>query len=141
METEFTPVSAAVGGFLIGLGALLLYLFIGRVAGISGIIAGALQQEEGRSWRIAFIIGLLLGPTTVVWFDPSFSFQTPDLSVVVILAGLLVGFGTRLGNGCTSGHGICGVSRWSPRSIAATAIFMVTGILVASLFSFGVRYA
>ena len=141
METEFTPVSAAIGGFLIGLGALLLYLFIGRVAGISGIIAGALQQEEGRSWRIAFIVGLLLGPTTVVWFDPSFSFQTPDLSVVVIIAGLLVGFGTRLGNGCTSGHGICGVSRWSPRSIAATAIFMVTGILVASLFSFGVRYA
>jgi len=141
METTFTPVSAAIGGVLIGLGGLCLYLFLGRIAGISGIVAGAMQQAEGRNWRLAFIIGLLLGPTAVYWLDPSLSFHTPNLSVVVVLAGLLVGLGTRWGSGCTSGHGVCGVSRMSPRSIVATVLFMLVGVLVASLINSGVQYA
>lgn len=138
---NFTPVSAAIGGVLIGLGGLFLYLTLGRIAGISGIVAGALQQQEGRSWRLAFVIGLLLGPTAVVWFQPSFDFNTPVLSIPVLVAGLLVGLGTRWGSGCTSGHGVCGVSRLSPRSVVATVVFMVVGALVASLLSLGVTYA
>lgn len=141
METTFTPVSAAIGGVFIGLGGLLLYFFLGRIAGISGILAGAMQQREGRGWRLAFIIGLLVGPSVVVWFDPSFHFNTPLLSVTVIVAGLLVGLGTRWGSGCTSGHGVCGVSRMSNRSIVATVLYVGVGILVASLINAGVSYA
>jgi uncharacterized membrane protein YedE/YeeE len=129
--TEFTPVSATLGGLLIGSSAALLLLAGGRVAGISGILGGALAGDV-RAWRVAFIVGLPLGAILVWTFygpsPPVVSASPPQL----ILAGLLVGFGTRLGSGCTSGHGICGVSRGSPRSIAATATFMT--VAAATVF-------
>jgi uncharacterized protein len=130
---NFTPVSALLGGALIGLGALILYLFCGRVAGISGIASSAIFTTQGRSWRLAFILGILLGPLLVSSVIPTFSFTTPNFGWQVIVAGLLVGIGTGWGSGCTSGHGICGVSRMSPRSITATLIFMLSGMLIATI--------
>ena len=132
--TSFDPISAALGGLLIGAGALSLMLFSGRIAGISGIFADALDpQRTGRAWRIAFIIGLVAAPLLVAmtgWGVPA-----PDMPgwAVVIAGGLLVGFGTRLGSGCTSGHGVCGIARLSPRSLAATATFMVTAAIVVAV--------
>lgn len=130
---NFTPLSAIIGGALIGSGALLLMAFSGRIAGISGIAAGALFNRDGRSWRLAFIAGLLVAPLLLSWISDSFSYQTPVFSWQLMLAGLLVGLGTAWGNGCTSGHGICGISRLSMRSVIATLIFMLTGMLTASL--------
>jgi len=130
---NFTPLSAIIGGALIGSGALLLMAFSGRIAGISGIAAGALFNRDGRSWRLAFIAGLLVAPLLLSWFSDSFSYQTPVFSWQLMLAGLLVGLGTAWGNGCTSGHGICGISRLSMRSVIATLVFMLTGMLTASL--------
>jgi uncharacterized membrane protein YedE/YeeE len=133
--TNFTPVSAAIGGGLIGLSAVLLMLLTGRIAGISGIVAGCLGFEmNGKGWRVAFIAGLILAPLIAGWVG--YAMPSPPMPAswaVVIAAGLLVGFGTRLGGGCTSGHGICGIARLSGRSIAATAIFMFTAIVVVAL--------
>jgi uncharacterized membrane protein YedE/YeeE len=132
---NFTPVSAAIGGALIGLAAVLLMLLTGRIAGISGIFGGCLSFETGdKGWRIAFIAGLILAPLTgalagVPIPDP----EMPSNWIVIVAAGLLVGFGTRLGGGCTSGHGVCGIARLSPRSIAATAIFMAVAVAVVAL--------
>lgn len=133
--TEFTPISALAGGFLIGLGALVLLLTHGRIAGISGLAQGALfGRGSGRSWRIAFLLALIATGAAVYWLTPArFGFRTGYPLLAVIGAGLLVGFGTALGSGCTSGHGVCGVSRLAPRSLAATALFMLTGILTASV--------
>jgi uncharacterized protein len=129
--TEFTPVSALAGGLLIGASASLLLILNGRIAGISGIVAGLFQRDLREvAWRAAFVVGVVLAPLiygvlfgrlTTVTFDASTS--------VIVVAGLLVGFGTRLGSGCTSGHGVCGLSRASPRSLVATAVFMVTAIV------------
>jgi uncharacterized membrane protein YedE/YeeE len=133
--TEFTPVSAAIGGGLIGLSAVLLMLLTGRIAGISGIFAGSLGFEiNDKGWRVAFIAGLILAPLIAGWVGYAMpSPQMPASWAVVIAAGLLVGFGTRLGGGCTSGHGICGIARLSSRSITATAIFMLAAIVVVAL--------
>jgi len=130
--TEFTPVSALIGGALIGLSAALLVLLNGRVAGISGIFGGCLVVgASDRDWRLAFIAGLLAGPLFGALIGyPLPAPKMPTSWLTIIAAGLLVGFGTRLGGGCTSGHGVCGVSRLSQRSIAATAIFMLTAIIV-----------
>ena len=129
---NFTPLSAAVGGALIGLSAVLLMLLTGRIAGISGIFSGLLNlRGEDKGWRIAFIAGLILAP--IIAGAIRYGMAAPALPanwVIITAAGLLVGFGTRLGNGCTSGHGVCGVARLSPRSIAATALFMASGITV-----------
>ena len=132
---NFTPVSAAIGGTLIGLAATLLMLLTGRVAGISGILAGCLDfGAADKNWRVAFIVGLVMAPLVGGLFGyPIPSPQMPDSWSVIIVAGLLVGFGTRLGGGCTSGHGVCGVARLSLRSIIATAIFMATAIVVVAL--------
>ena len=129
--TEFTPVSALAGGLLIGASASLLLILNGRIAGISEIVAGLFQRDLREvAWRAAFVVGVVLAPLiygvlfgrlTTVTFDASTS--------VIVVAGLLVGFGTRLGSGCTSGHGVCGLSRASPRSLVATAVFMVTAIV------------
>jgi len=112
------------GGMLAGLSALILMLFNGRVAGISGILAGAMQYKT--PWRVLFLLALTLGWATMPAFD-----ALPGWPVV-LLAGLLVGIGTRLGNGCTSGHGICGMGRLSTRSVVATLTFM--GMGVATVF-------
>ncbi len=132
---NFTPVSAAIGGALIGLAAALLMLLTGRIAGISGILGGCLGTAGGdKGWRLAFLGGLVLAPLTVA--VAGYGLTTPQMPAsftVIIAAGLLVGFGTRLGSGCTSGHGVCGIARLSPRSITATAVFMATAILVVAL--------
>ena len=132
---NFTPVSAAIGGALIGLSAALLMLLTGRIAGISGIFGACLGfGMNDKGWRIAFIAGLILAPLIASWAGYSMpSPQMPASWIVIIAAGLLVGFGTRLGGGCTSGHGICGIARLSARSLTATAIFIFTAIAVVAL--------
>ncbi|WP_181563548.1 YeeE/YedE family protein [Ectopseudomonas mendocina] len=126
--TSFTPWSALAGGALIGLAASVFALVNGRVAGISGLLGSLLQrQAEGRGEKAAFLLGLLLAPGLWVMFAalPTIHFETGSLGLIV--AGLLVGIGTRYGSGCTSGHGVCGISRLSPRSLVATLCFMATG--------------
>ena len=132
---NFTPLSAAIGGVLIGLSAVLLMLLTGRIAGISGIFGGLLNwRGEEKGWRIAFIAGLILAPIIAGWIG--YGMAPPRLPanwVIIIAAGLLVGFGTRLGGGCTSGHGICGIGRLSMRSIIATIIFMTTAVITLAI--------
>jgi uncharacterized protein len=128
---NFTPWSALAGGALLGLSAALLMLFSGKIAGISGIISGLLTpQKHESSWRVAFLTGMIISFLIVT----PFGFELPDLSgqsiVVVSIAGLLVGFGTLIGNGCTSGHGIIGLGRFSKRSIFATIAFMGSAFMV-----------
>jgi uncharacterized membrane protein YedE/YeeE len=125
---HFSPWSALSGGALIGLASAMMILGVGRVAGISGIIGGLLPPRSNDAlWRLAFIAGLLSAPFALsLWRAP----LAPSFSTswgVLLLAGALVGFGSRLGSGCTSGHGVCGLSRLSPRSLAATATFMTVG--------------
>ena len=131
METQFTPGLGLIGGALIGAASALLWLSNGRIAGISGVLARALVPvRDDFAWRIAFLSGLPLGAglmASAVGDLHGFAI-TPHLPRLVI-AGLLVGFGTALGNGCTSGHGVCGVARGSRRSIAATGVFLATGML------------
>jgi len=128
----FDPVSAAIGGALIGLAAMLMMMLSGRVAGISGIV-GDLLGGSDIAWRIAFIAGLIAAPLVLAAGGRTLSAPAMPGIVVVVISGLLVGFGTRLGSGCTSGHGICGIARFSPRSIAATFTFMVVAILVVAI--------
>jgi uncharacterized protein len=132
---NFTPISAAIGGALIGLSAVLLMLSTGRIAGISGIFSGLLNMRgEDKGWRIAFLAGLILAPVIAGLLGYGMSApKLPSSWTVIVVAGLLVGFGTRLGGGCTSGHGICGIARLSPRSIAATVIFMVTAVATVAI--------
>jgi len=132
---NFTPVSAAIGGALIGLSAVLLALFTGRIAGVSGIFAGLINpQTSDRAWRAAFIVGLIAAPVMAVLVGYAVPMpQMPGSYITIVIGGLLVGFGTRLGSGCTSGHGICGIARLSPRSIVATGVFMATAIIVVAL--------
>ncbi|TWC32797.1 hypothetical protein FBY03_11679 [Pseudomonas sp. SJZ079] len=124
---HFTPWSALAGGALIGLAASLFVLLNGRIAGISGLLGAVLQGGEGRAEKALFLLGLLLAPLLWGLFAamPVIEFQVGWLSPLI--AGLLVGLGTRYGSGCTSGHGVCGVSRLSPRSLVATAGFMASG--------------
>ena len=133
--TNFTPLSAAIGGALIGLAAVMLMLLAGRVAGIAGITAGILGIGSiDRAWRIAFIAGLILAPIAAMLAGYAVPIpQMPASWVVIVASGLLVGFGTRLGSGCTSGHGICGFSRLSKRSVVATLIFMGTAVVTVAL--------
>ena len=126
---HFTPASALAGGVLIGLSAALLWILNGRIAGISGIVGQLLRPAAGDArWRLAFVAGLVGGGMLVAALHPA-SFDLPHGGHgTLLVGGLLVGFGTRLGNGCTSGHGLCGMSRLSPRSIVATVIFMAVGM-------------
>lgn len=129
MET-FTPGSGFVGGALIGLSAALFVLINGKVAGISGILGGTLSAaRDDVTWRLAFVAGLIAGPllvAAVLGSMPAVSLQASW--PMLIAAGLLVGFGTRLGGGCTSGHGVCGMARLSPRSVTATVVFFATAV-------------
>jgi uncharacterized membrane protein YedE/YeeE len=132
---NFTPISAAIGGVLIGLSAVLLMLSTGRVAGVSGIFAGLINpQTSDRTWRAAFVAGLIAAPITAMLLGYAVPMpQMPGSYVTIVVGGFLVGFGARLGSGCTSGHGICGIARLSPRSIAATGVFMVAAIVMVAL--------
>jgi hypothetical protein len=127
---HFTPWSSLSGGLLIGISAAVFILVLGRILGISGIVGGLLTPKKGdTAWRIAFVVGVLVAPLVWSLFAPlpevTISADTPTL----VLAGLLVGLGTRLGSGCTSGHGVCGLSRLSPRSLVATLAFMGSGFI------------
>ena len=128
--TEFTPASALLGGFLIGAAAVLMMALLGRIAGISGIVGGLVSPKMGDwAWRAAFVAGLLAAP--FLYHAITAAPQNVDVPVplpLLILGGLLVGFGTQLGSGCTSGHGVCGISRVSLRSIVATLVFMLSAI-------------
>lgn len=133
--TEFTPVSALIGGALLGFAAVFLMKFNGRIAGISGILNGVFSAPSGdKIWRVLFIVGLVLGGTgyQVVTNAPLITRESFPLWQLIV-AGLLVGFGTRMGSGCTSGHGVCGIARLSFRSIASTLVFLATGALVATV--------
>ena len=125
---NFTPVSAAVGGLLIGLSAALLWVAKGRIAGISGILGGFGALRSGDvAWRAAFLVGLMAAPLIYGAVGGGLPEPTQAASpALLIVAGLLVGFGTRLGGGCTSGHGVCGLARLSPRSLTATGLFMAS---------------
>ena len=125
---HFTPLSALSGGVLIGLAAAMFVLFNGRIAGISGIIGGVFRPKAGDlAWRVAFLAGILAAPWLFQFARPLPPVEIEAGSGALILAGLLVGVGTRYGAGCTSGHGVCGLSRLSPRSLVATVSFMLAG--------------
>lgn len=127
-----------LGGVIIGLAATIMLLFSGRVTGISGILGGILNRKtQDKDWRIFFVIGLILGGVTLKLLRPDFFTVISSASTIdYIIAGLLVGFGTLLGNGCTSGHGVCGISRFSPRSLVATVTFITAGVISVILFKF-----
>lgn len=135
--TTFTPVPSLLGGALIGLSASMMLLLSGRIAGISGILGTALRQPGAEGgWRPLFLGGMLLGGLALHLALPgAFSVGVSRSPAALIAAGLLVGYGTRLGNGCTSGHGVCGLSRLSARSLGATLTFMATGALAAFVVS------
>ena len=125
---NFTPWASLAGGVMIGLASALFLLFNGKIAGISGIVGGLLQPKRGDVlWRVAFVVGIVIAPLAFSVVRP-----LPDVDIeagypLLVIAGLLVGIGTRYGSGCTSGHGVCGLSRRSPRSIVATVAFMFAG--------------
>ena len=130
---DFTPWTSLAGGMLIGTSAAVLITLLGRVAGISGIVGSLLAPANWRSpstwgWRLAFVLGLLAAPWLWRVFAPLPALQTSASTALLVLAGLLVGVGTRMGSGCTSGHGVCGLSRLSLRSLVATGVFMATGV-------------
>ncbi len=132
--TTFAASSALVGGVLIGLAASLLLIGCGRIAGVSGIVGNLLLGERaGWAWRAAFLAGLLLAGLSLVVLAPQTVGSSPRPLAVVAAAGLLVGAGTRLGSGCTSGHGVCGISRLSPRSLVATLTFVLMGMATVGL--------
>lgn len=131
----FTPIGALLGGALIGLAATLLYATTGRIAGISGIGGGLLRGGFGTgdaAWRLVFLAGLIIGAGAAILAGDTPLPRIDASWPVLIAGGLLVGYGTQLGNGCTSGHGVCGIARLSPRSIAATLVFM--GAAMATVF-------
>jgi uncharacterized membrane protein YedE/YeeE len=124
---------ALAGGALIGGAASLLWALSGRVAGVSGILSGLFSRDRGEAgWRALFVAGLLLGGLLFAWLEPEALAVTGPSTALTLAGGLLVGVGTRLAGGCTSGHGVCGNSRFSPRSLVATATFLATGVLTVS---------
>lgn len=131
---HFTPITSLIGGLLIGLSTLLMIRWLGKIAGISGIVGQLWHgSRQDKLWRWAFVIGLLLSPAVYQLFA-----TLPEVDIVahpwqLVVAGLLVGFGSRLGSGCTSGHGVCGLSRLSPRSLVATLTFMMTAMIMVWL--------
>lgn len=130
---SFTPLTGAIGGALIGLATVMLMLTAGRIAGISGIFGGLIAAAD-RGWRAAFLVGLILAPVAAMLAGYKVPLpQMPGSWAIVIAGGLLVGFGTRMGGGCTSGHGVCGIARLSPRSIVATGVFMAAAVATVAV--------
>lgn len=135
---HFTPLSGLIGGALIGLASALLMLSAGRLAGISGILGGSLTTSSDRVWRLAFVAGLIAAAVIGPLFGTPGAARLPSANLVLYAAaGLLVGFGSRMGNGCTSGHGVCGFARFSARSITATLVFMGAAIITVALVRHG----
>lgn len=138
--THFTPWASLAGGVLLGIASAMFLLVNGRILGISGIVGGLLYAVRGdRAWRLAFLFGMLAAPLCAGLWMPTAWLHPPRIDAtygIVVVAGLLVGYGTRLGSGCTSGHGVCGLSRLSPRSAVATIGFMAAGFLTV----FAVRH-
>lgn len=137
---NFTPLSALTGGLIIGCAVALYFYTTGRLAGISGIFANAFTSKANRSSNLLFLLGLVVGPLGYFYFtkDPA-NFEITNSYFFIVIAGFLVGLGTRMGGGCTSGHGICGISKISVRSIIATVTFIFTGMLtVFILQQFGI---
>ena len=136
--SAFTPWSAIAGGLLIGMGASILAVFNGRIAGISGIVSQVLHwksaPQEHLLWRILFLMGLMSSGWLLQFFSPQTVTRTTATSLTLMLAGFLVGVGTRMGSGCTSGHGVCGLGRLSMRSLVATISFMSAGFVACYLF-------
>jgi uncharacterized membrane protein YedE/YeeE len=127
---HFTPLWSTLGGLLVGLAASIFILFHGRIMGVSGILAGLIRPLKGDvAWRLSFFLGLISAPigAKILGILPAIDIEGSP--ILLIIAGLLVGFGTNFGSGCTSGHGVCGIARLSPRSITATLTFMTTGVL------------
>ncbi len=131
---NFTPLSAFIGGVIIGIAVILFFVGNGRLAGISGIVNNVLVSKQNRTDNFLFIIGLVLGQIFYAFFTKNnIPFLITSSLPIIIIAGFLVGLGTKIGRGCTSGHGICGISLLSPRSITATIIFMITAIITVKL--------
>ena len=136
---NFTPISALTGGLIIGCAVVLFFYTTGRLAGISGIFANAFTSKKNRSSNLLFLLGLVIGPLGYLYFTKiPVNFEITNSYILIIIAGFLVGLGTRMGGGCTSGHGICGISRFSLRSIIATITFIISGVItVLILQQFG----
>lgn len=134
---NFTPIASLIGGLLIGFSASAVLFLNGRIAGVSGIVGGLLTPVKNDvGWRAAFVIGLITGGVLLRFFSPQlFHIAIERSTMAFALAGFLAGFGARLGSGCTSGHGVCGVGRLSPRSLVATGVFMSIGALTVYLVS------
>ena len=134
---NFTPVTATLGGMIIGLAVVIFFLFNGRLVGISSIAANALTEKENKFDNLLFLLGLIIGPIIFSLFvNKDISITISNSFILLIFAGLLVGLGTRIGGGCTSGHGISGVGRFSLRSIIATITFMIVGVLTVLIKNF-----
>ena len=131
---NFTPVSAFVGGSLIGFAAFLFFVFNGRVAGVSSIASDSIIKNENRFDNILFLSGLIIGPIMYSLSGKEIESFLTNSFPLLIAGGFLVGFGTKIGNGCTSGHGVCGISRFSIRSIVATIAFLTTGVMTVLIF-------
>ena len=134
---NFTPVSATLGGMIIGLAVVIFFLFNGRLVGISGIAANALTEKNNKLDNILFLLGLVIGPIFYrLFIKNEISITISNSFILLISAGLLVGIGTRVSGGCTSGHGISGIGRFSLRSIVATITFMIVGIITVFIKNF-----
>ena len=131
---NFTPVSAFVGGSLIGFAAFLFFIFNGRIAGVSSIASNSIIKNENRFDNILFLLGLIIGPILYSLSGKEIESVLTNSLPLLIIGGLLVGLGTKIGNGCTSGHGVCGISRFSLRSIVATIAFIITGVITVLIF-------
>lgn len=138
METAFTPLASLAGGILIGLAAVMLMALNGRIAGMTGILGGALDPlNPDNRWRLAFLAGAVAGPLAASLAGAEFSFAAPTTGPLLALGGVIVGIGVTLGSGCTSGHGVCGLARLSPRSAVATAVFMATAFATVTVMRHG----
>ncbi len=132
---NFTPFSAFLGGTLIGIGVILFFVSNGRLAGVSGIVNDSLTKSRNRAINLLFLFGLILGPTIFMIFtQKTIPFSMTNSIPIIIFGGLLVGIGTKIGNGCTSGHGVCGISLFSIRSIIATVVFILAAIITVLIF-------
>lgn len=138
MITDFTPLASLFGGILIGLAAVILMAFNGRIAGMTAMLGGLLQPQSPDSpWRLAFLAGAIVAPLLASLFGAEFAFASPTNGALLALGGVMVGIGVTYGSGCTSGHGVCGLARLSPRSLVATLTFMATTFATVTVIRHG----